>query len=81
MFLEPTSIHFVHVLILTINLCKLSGIFGTLLESIMESIKGGKFDFHAPIGALVSNSSRGIYCAKYYGQGGGGMVPGKKNEK
>ena len=25
---------------------------------------------------------RGIYCAKYYGQGGGGkMVPGKKNEK
>ena len=21
---------------------------------------------------------RGIYCAKYYGQGGGEMVPGKK---
>ena len=26
-------------------------------------------------------SNRGIYCAKYYGQGGEKMVPGKKNEK
>ena len=25
-----------------------------------------------------SEKDRGIYCAKYYGQGGGGMVTGKK---